>query len=65
LRKELQRNAKTKIGCKGEWRCENFERMERFETWNYEQLEFKGATPCTRQREAIKESKGTMKKPTH
>jgi hypothetical protein len=29
-------------------------RIERFEIWNYEQFEFKGATPCTRQREGIK-----------
>jgi hypothetical protein len=57
---------KQKLGTReGEWRCENFQRIERFEIWNYEQFEFKGATPCTRQREGTKESKGTMKKPTY
>jgi hypothetical protein len=57
---------KQKLGAReGELRCENFERIERFEIWDYEQFGFKGETPCTRQREGIKESKGTMKKPTY
>ncbi len=43
--KKKKKKKKKKGAREGEWRCENFERIERFEIWNYEQFEFKGANP--------------------